>query len=446
MIIECPACQSRYRIREEKLPAGGGNIKCPNCAHVFFVARDGVPSTTSPPAPPVATPFSPDSDSNSWSQIPLGQASSPATLALTGASASSVLAAAAGAAPTPLPGPPVGSAPKKWKLRNAVGLVYDFTDTDQLVRWLMTKESHDGMQASDDGGTQFRELVDFAELRDVRPSRKTMMGMPAMTAPPPMMPSGDYGADVAAAAAAAGSAASAPAAATPSARADAAVMQLQAQARLDQARRARGADPAPPPKVDKPAPRPASGGRSGAAGAGGNAGRIPSSRLRRDDAESGQSNLLPFLGLLLIPVLTIAVLHFAGIINLRDFMGGNDDSTGLPAFNPERPEAETTATPTNTPIELTPQQQVTRLVELAGSALQGRDFDAAIGHLERAIFLAPERTELHCQLANLYGEAGRPAEQARAQAACDGPSEGSAPAEASAANGSAAPAEGSSPP
>ena len=41
MIIECPSCQARYRIREEKLPAEGGGIKCPNCANVFVVTPDG---------------------------------------------------------------------------------------------------------------------------------------------------------------------------------------------------------------------------------------------------------------------------------------------------------------------------------------------------------------------------------------------------------------------
>ncbi|MCA9563255.1 MAG: zinc-ribbon domain-containing protein, partial [Myxococcales bacterium] len=35
MIVECPECTSRYRVREEKLPAGGGNIQCPGCGAVF---------------------------------------------------------------------------------------------------------------------------------------------------------------------------------------------------------------------------------------------------------------------------------------------------------------------------------------------------------------------------------------------------------------------------
>ncbi len=68
MIIECPSCVSRYRIKEDKLPDGGGNIKCPNCAHVFFVTKGGAPPS---PTPPVSAETKAP-DTNGWSQIPLG--------------------------------------------------------------------------------------------------------------------------------------------------------------------------------------------------------------------------------------------------------------------------------------------------------------------------------------------------------------------------------------
>lgn len=151
MIIECPACESRYRIREDKLPQDGGNIKCPNCAHVFFVAsRDEAlgsqsspaitPDAPAPPAPPVAD----DGDA---------------------------------------PPPPVQ---KKWKLRNEVGLVLEFQTTDQLKAWLTARETLEGLAASRDGGKTFSHVHDFDELADVEATgRKTVMGMAAIAGPPP---------------------------------------------------------------------------------------------------------------------------------------------------------------------------------------------------------------------------------------------------------------------
>lgn len=37
MIVQCPACNSRYRIREANIPSSGGKIRCPSCAHSFVV-------------------------------------------------------------------------------------------------------------------------------------------------------------------------------------------------------------------------------------------------------------------------------------------------------------------------------------------------------------------------------------------------------------------------
>ncbi len=37
MIVQCPACNSRYRIRSENIPASGGKIRCPSCGHSFVV-------------------------------------------------------------------------------------------------------------------------------------------------------------------------------------------------------------------------------------------------------------------------------------------------------------------------------------------------------------------------------------------------------------------------
>lgn len=40
MIVTCPACSSRYRIREDKIQGRGARITCPSCGHKFVVERE----------------------------------------------------------------------------------------------------------------------------------------------------------------------------------------------------------------------------------------------------------------------------------------------------------------------------------------------------------------------------------------------------------------------
>src|SRR5687768_2550387 len=35
MIVTCPGCGSKYRVRDEAVPAGGAELKCPSCQAVF---------------------------------------------------------------------------------------------------------------------------------------------------------------------------------------------------------------------------------------------------------------------------------------------------------------------------------------------------------------------------------------------------------------------------
>jgi predicted Zn finger-like uncharacterized protein len=37
MIVQCPECRARYRIRDSNVPASGGKIRCPSCSHSFVV-------------------------------------------------------------------------------------------------------------------------------------------------------------------------------------------------------------------------------------------------------------------------------------------------------------------------------------------------------------------------------------------------------------------------
>ena len=40
MIIACPDCMSGYEVASGEFPAGGGDVKCHKCGHVWFAAAD----------------------------------------------------------------------------------------------------------------------------------------------------------------------------------------------------------------------------------------------------------------------------------------------------------------------------------------------------------------------------------------------------------------------
>ncbi len=39
MIIQCEKCQKKFRVADEKVPAKGAKVRCPNCKHVFVVKK-----------------------------------------------------------------------------------------------------------------------------------------------------------------------------------------------------------------------------------------------------------------------------------------------------------------------------------------------------------------------------------------------------------------------
>lgn len=43
MIVSCPSCSSRYRIRDDKVKGRGARITCPSCQHKFIVHREAEP-------------------------------------------------------------------------------------------------------------------------------------------------------------------------------------------------------------------------------------------------------------------------------------------------------------------------------------------------------------------------------------------------------------------
>lgn len=172
MIIECPSCQARYRIREEKLPAEGGGIKCPNCAHVFVVTPEGQLGEAKKSVPPHGTEYN---------------------VAVRAAEAE-IEQARARVEPQPSAEAPSESGAKKavarWKVRN-VGLVFDFADIDSVKRWLANRESLDGVDASDDLGQTWSPVTAFDDLTDLRAARKPSITLSggqreaALDPPPP---------------------------------------------------------------------------------------------------------------------------------------------------------------------------------------------------------------------------------------------------------------------
>lgn len=169
MIIECPSCQARYRIREEKLPADGGGIKCPNCAHVFIVTPEGQVAEPQRPVPPHGTHYN-QAVRKAEEEIEQARAQletpSP-SLSAVDASAKKVVS--------------------RWKVRNA-GLVFDFADVDSVKRWLANRESLESVEASDDLGQTWSPVSSFEDLSDLRSARKPSLSLSGSNREAPLDP------------------------------------------------------------------------------------------------------------------------------------------------------------------------------------------------------------------------------------------------------------------
>lgn len=67
---------------------------------------------------------------------------------------------------------PVGRARVKpaWKVRNEIGVVYDFPDIAGVKRWVESRGTLDGIVASEDGGTTWKPFSDYPDLAVLKPS------------------------------------------------------------------------------------------------------------------------------------------------------------------------------------------------------------------------------------------------------------------------------------
>jgi predicted Zn finger-like uncharacterized protein len=400
MIIQCPACTTRYRIRPEKLPADGGNIKCPSCAHVFHVSLDSaVVATTAL--------FIPFASQPSGTPLPASDAASGAALLSTSV--------------------PVPSAGQRWKVKNDIGLIFDFTETDQLRRWLSSRESVAGLAASRDGGTTWLPLSEHPELSDVQAGgRRTMMGMGAISFKAPPAPPAEG------ASPASSPTGPQPASPTPSITRPqtptAEELRQQAQARLEEARRARQDVTGQQEKAVEPAPKREA---------------FRPVRPARNETEAKTSRTIYLVAAIVLPLLAVVALNITGVINLRDVSSNFTVARGgpdLPPPVPARPSLGTGIAPGAQDeafevVQLTPQQQASQVMAQAAAAYAAGELPNAAALLERALFLDPNNRPAACELAKVYRENEQPDAAANAQRRCDGDDANASPDDEPASDG-----------
>lgn len=58
---------------------------------------------------------------------------------------------------------------EKWRVKNAIGLHFDFPNLESMRNWLSNRDSHDGYLLTKDQGQTWGEVSEFKELQDVKP-------------------------------------------------------------------------------------------------------------------------------------------------------------------------------------------------------------------------------------------------------------------------------------
>jgi predicted Zn finger-like uncharacterized protein len=366
MIIECPACDSRYRIREDKLPGEGGNIKCPNCAHVFFVARPAATGSH------VAAPSSLETQRG---------APAPESAGLEAVSANSE------------------SATQQWKLRNNVGLVYDFPSVDQLRSWLTGRDSFDGFTVSKDRGKTWHPISDSNELEGVQATgRKATAPLNTNRSTSVQVPRSATTGSVSVS--------------------SADDMRREAQARVTASRARTSAQ-----QEDEPEDK-----------------RFELIKPPANSQAERTSKILLVLSILILPVLAFVALRIGGVeMSFMDDVGANPAAVVVAPVEEPEPEQR------RAEVSLSPDERRSLLLSQASAALSREDFGVAIERLEAAVAIAGEARALQCELAPLYTRVQRTDDAAAAQSACDGAdaaeAENEAAVEEAAQEGSAAPPE-----
>ncbi len=225
MIVECNSCGTKYRVREEKLPEGGGNIKCPSCAKVFFVkppakldssklrpagqalrqASGGVPGEDLATRVGTMPGLLVSGRTGSFPKFNLPDDNASLNTTVPRQAAIPSAAMPSGTAP-PIPEPEPDLSAASWKLKTSFGLIYDFPDTESLRNWLSGRDDLSGYMLSHDA-QNFKGLKGYAHLfpdniknkimsaaepeedsgeedeKPDPPKKQTMLGMPTSSGP-----------------------------------------------------------------------------------------------------------------------------------------------------------------------------------------------------------------------------------------------------------------------
>jgi predicted Zn finger-like uncharacterized protein len=383
MIVTCTECAARYRVNEEKLPPGGGNIKCPKCAHVFFVKPPAADLSDLPRRPGGANVGGLDSSTT------VGAAPDD-VMAKFGISREDVPYDQKPTRPTAgsLDDEPEKPAKKKsgegvWKLKTNFGLVYDFPDTNSLRNWLSARDDLSGYQLAGEGEA-FKDLIAHDAVLTAAIKNKIRKG--ATAAP---------------AAAAAGSDESPYETSNFFAEDDDEELSHPSPvARNPQRARTKGKSrPGPEPIKIVAAPR-----------------------------ETKKSNRAIYLGIVALLLVSSALaLQLSGVLDLRSALFGPRAAPVVPRFEepvtvaePEVPKVETRepigggkrARPLDdnrptTPNPFTPKTQAKALMDQAQNDLRARKFDAAIAGLKMADRLDPGNKDIYLLLERAYQRAGQ---------------------------------------
>lgn len=189
MVITCPSCSARYRLNPEKIQGRGAKITCPKCSHVFVVFTDGGEArsssaavsqprvkTQSRPASPLEEPSrNAATTTGAFKAVGIEEASAPPKKTNTDANIRIVAPGSRSTRrirtvdtgemtvppPSPAPAPAAAGSPadvedmvigsasdldfrsvgiKTWKVKVAIGLIYDFSDIATLKKYLADKK------------------------------------------------------------------------------------------------------------------------------------------------------------------------------------------------------------------------------------------------------------------------------------------------------------------
>lgn len=178
----CPSCDAKGNVPDEKLPPGGANIRCPSCSHIFFVGGE-LPGRDSAATSPITAPDASTEGSASEAPLPPPPAQDPDRSA-DGPDRelqdTEVVETVDWTAEAPEPSPtqvPIDAGESAlgrfaghtgpWKVKDPIGMVYTFADTESLRMWLTSRSTFEGLFVSPDE-VSWEEVEQVAPLAGVR--------------------------------------------------------------------------------------------------------------------------------------------------------------------------------------------------------------------------------------------------------------------------------------